>query len=818
MKRISKPQPHFFLETRRGHGVFLRGRSRPSNPRLPMPNALTLPAPARLPGLTALAAGTALTLAAALCFFAWNWFRLPEAARFSLAGGAVLLCLILTLAAERKGRVHAASLALLGAALFTGMFWAVFGQVFQSGATVQDLCLAWALCVVPLFALRRTASLWNLLVLLLCAASWKDPGHLLPPLLASAACCLLALVPFLRQGRSLNARLLLPLTLLLTAATAQTGMDILSFADRASSPAASLAAPAFLLAVLVPALRTRHAPALCACALSALVLLNLLLFRLFEDFPATTTALLFAGIDIACTLALACLLPRWLQGSARLRPPALAALLPAALGGLLSAVSLLALAALLLGDSPAAMLGAGITAMACGMALWRRRGRSVFVSVLASVLTTGGTTGFHVALFDYAPAVMLAGVWTAALLLYLFMDGVVLRFSAEFWALVTSIFTLPGLVPSGMPLFLLCFLLFFLPLGAAALGRFPRDRARPAALACIGALVLISLFPLSHSPLEEKTATVVATANLALLILRMLPPRRSPAFPRPAECAAGACALLLTGFFSPLSCLTGLNLLFAALTVGRATTCPAHDCDRTLLLTGVVLLALSLVIFYYGAQFTFPELTLAMGIPGLCLLLAGTWLERRIPREKAPVRSRRARLPLLRHALPFALLAVLLTAVACAALADRKALLREGQEILLALRPQDPRAFMLGDFMNLRYEAEGQLLLPGEGPFCLPLEVDEHGVARPSPDGAVKHGDCDDLPFPALPVEASPAGFSRLALPHRYYFEQGLAPLYARAAFAVLRCDGNRRCLLSGLADQDRRPLLPEHSQDAPPR
>ena len=91
------------------------------------------------------------------------------------------------------------SLALLCAALFTGMFWAVFGQVFQSGATAREFCLAWAASITPLLLLRRSACLWNLWVLLLFAAAAGGPLSLswdtwlsrpLPSLLIAAACSL----------------------------------------------------------------------------------------------------------------------------------------------------------------------------------------------------------------------------------------------------------------------------------------------------------------------------------------------------------------------------------------------------------------------------------------------------------------------------------------------------------------------------------------------------------------------------------------------------------------------------------------------------
>lgn len=105
--------------------------------------------PAAWTGRLLLAAGTALCLAAAICFFAWNWHKLADVVKFSLATGGFLLCTGLSLAAERRNTPLPASLALLASCMCIGMFWAVFGQIFQSGATEQDLCLVWPPACFP---------------------------------------------------------------------------------------------------------------------------------------------------------------------------------------------------------------------------------------------------------------------------------------------------------------------------------------------------------------------------------------------------------------------------------------------------------------------------------------------------------------------------------------------------------------------------------------------------------------------------------------------------------------------------------------------
>ena len=133
---------------------------------------------------------------------------------------------------------------------------------------------------------------------------------------------------------------------------------------------------------------------------------------------------------------------------------------------------------------------------------------------------------------------------------------------------------------------------------------------------------------------------------------------------------------------------------------------------------------------------------------------------------------------------------------------------------MLALTPQDPRAFMLGDYMALRYDVDN-LLLPKDEPACLPLTVDESGRATASKDNFLEGNDCADAPVPALRAEKDPFGDTRLRLPRRYYFEEGLGYLYESAAFAVLRFDGTNRFLLRGLADKNGRLIRPE--KNAPP-
>lgn len=782
--------------------------------------------------LLPLTAGTVLVLASAVCFFAWNWHHLSDTAKFSLAGGSASGCVLLALAAEHRQMTFLASLALLCAALFTGMFWAVFGQVFQSGATAREFCLAWAASITPLLLLRRSACLWNLWVLLLFAAAAGGPLSLswdtwlsrpLPSLLIAAACSLAALVPprFFRRPPGLNAWLLPPLTLLLAQATILSTASLLFQQQMLSTPV-SFTGPAALAAVLTFALHWRYLPALYGLSLCGLIILNAFLVRLvFDDVFSSSPGvmLLFMLANIAYTVLTA----RALAFPSLRKQVAQWAVFPritAGLGGLVSALSLSALTALFLDlDTMTAFAATGLVYMAAGTACWQIRKNSAFLLVLSPVLTATGAVFFHIALFDISNGTLLAGAWITAGLLHILPAGAALRFAAASWALLSTLFVLP--LESDLPARALLFPVCLLPLAAGAFGRFPRGRMRPAAFACVAVLILISplcedLYAAISQDRHSLTGLLPATFYSLFLLLQLrqhLPPRHAPTFPSPAERITGMAMLILVCCFAPPECLLALLLISTGCTdtERNLTTGKKRPVLPLLTISGVLLLAVSLFCFYYRLSLPFSAKVTSMGIPGLCLLATGIWMAHRsgvIFQSSPGLTGCRPAGPRPR-ALPLALTIPLLAAFFCIAIEDRKTLLQEGEDMLLALAPVDPRAFMLGDYMELNYELELMLGSLPEGPGCLLLELDENRVARPAPHGILTGQNCDGEPAPALSMETAGGIPARLHLPRRYYFEEGLAPLYEQAAFAVLRCDGNDRCLLKGLADEKGRLLLP---------
>ncbi len=120
-------------------------------------NTLTLPVWAvSMCGLT----GTALLLAGIICFFAYNWgamgsilkLGLPLVGLFSCA----LVCYIKGIE-TKVGKVLS-----FCCAVFIGIFWAVYGQIYQTGSFVYEFFGVWSVCLFPLAVLAGNRWVWLL--------------------------------------------------------------------------------------------------------------------------------------------------------------------------------------------------------------------------------------------------------------------------------------------------------------------------------------------------------------------------------------------------------------------------------------------------------------------------------------------------------------------------------------------------------------------------------------------------------------------------------------------------------------------------------
>ena len=691
--------------------------------------------------------------------------------------------------------------------------------------------------ITPIFLLRPTAVLWNLLILLLCIFACSGPvltlqdgawtTHLLPSLLVSGAGCLIALLPP-RSPRPycLNAWLALPLAVLLAASTAVCSLRILfrfyQYVPSLPETAVASLAPA---TVLLLSLYRRHTLSLCGASLSVLVLLNMLLFRTLEHTPPYETAAVFTAVNLGFTLLLSMLLPKALSQKAHPRLHRVLTRIPSLAGGFLSVLSLFLLTLFFFSEFSIrghALLLAGLVYMAGGMLLWRVRRKSMFLSVLASVLVSGGSFCLHIDLLGYSAPVLLAGVWAAAVLIYVLMDYAPLRFSAVFWADLTLLFCLPSLLPADFPFSVAAFLLFFLPLFAAAAGRFPRGFLRPAAFACILTLILITpsfpslmSFQVSLFSPEEKIVITIAALNLAALLGRLFALRTEGKKTAWWEYAVLVLLLIPVWYLSTLENLIALNLIAAGL-AGYAWPADTGEVgpvrrksDSIAVLSGIILLSVGLLLFYYFSELTFPAKTFYTGVPGCFLFCAGMWIT---SSSRPSGQGRRRDHPHARSAGVSPLCPV------------RRAPCRHvhrgccGQKGPSEGRRRDaPSPHTQGPENVHAGRLHGALLRPRKTAFPQQkrrslLPASHRGRERHRPPLAGRTSPKQRLhgcPPPGSARGPLPSGRRNPPPAAPLYFEQGLAPLYAPAAFAILRCDGKNRCLLTGLADEEGKLILP---------
>lgn len=154
---------------------------------------------------------------------------------------------------------------------------------------------------------------------------------------------------------------------------------------------------------------------------------------------------------------------------------------------------------------------------------------------------------------------------------------------------------------------------------------------------------------------------------------------------------------------------------------------------------------------------------------------------------------------------------IFLTALAIAALFGSQikafeTLRKDGRIIFLELRPVDPRALMLGDYMALRYDQDRLSVidtddLPPKGTLVF-KELD--GVARfERVETETLSNDEFKLAYVKQRRDVNFGG-------PRFYFENGTAQDYEAARYGVFKVDEKGKAVLVNLADENREIINPK--------
>lgn len=109
--------------------------------------------------------GVGFSVSGIVFFFAYNWSDLHKYAKIGLIEGLIIATTSLVLLL--KININVRSIILLGSAILVGVLFAVFGQIYQTGANAYDFFLAWTVFVTLWVIVSNFAPLWLLYLILI---------------------------------------------------------------------------------------------------------------------------------------------------------------------------------------------------------------------------------------------------------------------------------------------------------------------------------------------------------------------------------------------------------------------------------------------------------------------------------------------------------------------------------------------------------------------------------------------------------------------------------------------------------------------------
>lgn len=731
-------------------------------------------------------ATAAQAVAAIVFYFAANWWGMAPAAKVGLIDLLLVLCA--AAAAWAPPASFARSTWAVAGAVLSGVLFGVHGQIWQSGADAWELFALWTALAALWAALARSDAVWALTAILGMTALWLWGDHAAPPALLPTPWenSVLAAPPLVVAGlaRLAGARSAWLLPVLVALAALALGVGGVMASGQTLWPlAVGLVVAAVVLAGGRPH-RFGPWPFAIALVLAVVLVETLLIERLTGG----------SGMgEVVRLLAVAALL---LAGVAMVAT-GLRRIFSARIEGVLAARLDLALSA-------AVGVGAWIAA---GAAL---AGVGLFVNLMWGFRHLGGALAVAAALVS----VVIRLAWPRP---QMFGHHVQAAFAVMAYGAVLAELVLQEI---GLDMVAAASVALLVPLALVT------RAAAAGAVATATALTLVAMRLYEVAP-WAVAVLAVAVAPLGWLgVVRQAPSLR-----------AGAVCLLLGAFVLPAglefggertvggarlaAALAGAGLMAATLWTRRELAQPrlmaagglvlaaslavpagaaglvglvsvsARAIGRPLVALGFVAAGWSVVRFYdlLAVPLDRKALLLALG----AVVTAAAW----------GLLAGRPRLGMRPGAASALLLAGALVPAAIEAWdATAKArVVAEGQQVLLPLRPADPRSLIQGDFMALRYDRTLMKVLPESGGLAaLRLEDGVAVAARPL-DGAPASAE--------VMVRVRPGRHEARLAPDSFLFQEGTGKAWSRAKYAIVRVHGGDM-VLTGLADADRVPIRPE--------
>ncbi|MBK8635117.1 MAG: DUF2157 domain-containing protein [Saprospiraceae bacterium] len=109
--------------------------------------------------------GVGFTVSGILFFFAYNWADLHKFAKLGLVQGLLIAATLTAVFSKLSQDIK--HILLTGSAILIGVLFAVYGQIYQTGANAYDFFLGWTVFTVIWAVIANYAVLWVLFILLI---------------------------------------------------------------------------------------------------------------------------------------------------------------------------------------------------------------------------------------------------------------------------------------------------------------------------------------------------------------------------------------------------------------------------------------------------------------------------------------------------------------------------------------------------------------------------------------------------------------------------------------------------------------------------
>ncbi len=331
--------------------------------------------------------------------------------------------------------------------------------------------------------------------------------------------------------------------------------------------------------------------------------------------------------------------------------------------------------------------------------------------------------------------------------------------------------------------------------------------------------------------------TTGLAAGMAFTSMALITGRENPRGPLRFCLPALAVFSIPLGWFLP-----GAVVGLLGLGLGRRTG------NRVLIGASGLIIFAYMIYFYYQLNISLAQKSIALAVSGLALLVAALVVKKLGIRSKNTLRIRKGR-----RGVAARTRAIFITATIGVLLAgfnfsvvQKEELRANGQEILLALAPVDPRTLLMGDYMTLdfavnhdisaglrkKYANEetpdagmaivrlAQQRSSGQARRDAPKTKTQPSPASEKPENAKTPGTLAEAVFVRLDDGSAPLADDERRLFFRmvrgsavtatsaFYFEEGRGKAYEKARYGLLRLGKDGETLLMNLCDANGKPII----------